>query len=54
MRVLFLDYRKSFDLVNHYILIEKLITMELLAWVGRWMTVFLLDREQGVNIGDAV
>ena len=51
-RVLFLDYRKAFDLINHDILIDKLIKME--AHLVRWMAAFLLDREHRVKIGDAV
>ena len=52
--VLFLDYRKAFDLINHDILIDKLIKMELPAHLVRWMAAFLLDREQRVKIEDAV
>ena len=54
VRVLFLDYRKALDLINYDILIDTLITMELLANLVRWMAAFLLDREQRVKIGDAV
>ena len=31
VRVLFLDYRKALDVINYYILIDKLITMKLPA-----------------------
>ena len=48
VRVLFLDYRKAFDLINYYILIDKLVNMELPAHLVRWMAAFLLDREQRV------
>ena len=44
VRVLFLDYRKAFYLINHDILIDKLSTMELPAHLVRWMAEFLLDR----------
>ena len=54
VRVLFLDYRKAFDIINHDILIDKLVEMELPAHLVRWMSAFLLDREQRVKIGDAV
>ena len=44
---------KAFDLINHDILINKLVTIELLAHLVRWMATFLLDSEQSVKIGDA-
>ena len=53
VRVLFLDYRKAFNLINHDILIDKLVKMELPAHLVRWMATFLLVREQIVQIGDA-
>ena len=52
--VLFLDYSKAFYLSNHEILINKLIAMNLLAYIVRWMAAFLLDREQTVTIGESV
>ena len=51
VRVLFLDYRKEFDLINHDILNNKLVKMELPAHLVRLMAAFLLDREQRVKIG---
>ena len=54
VRVLFLDYRKAFYLINHDILIDKLDNMELPAHLVRWMASFLLDREQRVKIRDVV
>ena len=54
VRVLILDYRKAFYLINHDILIDKLVKMELPAHLVRLVAAFLLDRDQRVKIGDAV
>ena len=54
VRVLFLDYSKAFDLINHDILLNKMTGMEVPAHLVRWMAAFLLDREQRVKIGNAV
>ena len=54
VRVLFLDYSKAFDLINHDILLKKMVGMEVPAHLVRWMAAFLLDREQRVKVGDAV
>ena len=54
MRVLFLDYRNAFHLINYDILIDTPVKMELPAHLVRWMVAFLLDREQKAKIGDAV
>ena len=54
VRVLFLDYCKVFDLINHEVLLNKMIAMEEPAHLVRWMAAFLLDREQRVQVGEAV
>ena len=54
VRMLFLGYRKACNLINHDILIDKMITMELPVHLVRGMAAFLIDREQRVKIGDAV
>ena len=54
VRVLFLDYSKAFDLINHETLINKRVAMNLPAHIVRWMAAFLLDREQTVKIGASV
>ena len=52
--MLFLDYSKAFDLINHDILLSEMVGIEIPAHLVRWMAAFLLDREQRVKIGDAV
>ena len=54
VRVLFLDYSKAFDLINHDILLNKMVGMEVPANLVRWMAAFLVDREQRLKVGDAV
>ena len=53
VRVLFLDYSKAFDLINHDILSNKLVVMNLPTHIVRWMAAFILDRQQTVNIGES-
>ena len=52
--MLLVDYSKSFDHINHEILIAKLCGMGLPAHLVRWMAAFLVDRQQCVKIGDTV
>ena len=54
VRVFFLNYSKAFDLINHDILLNKMVGMEVPAHLVRSMAAFLLDREQRVKVGDAV
>ena len=51
--VLLLGNNKAFYLINHDILLNKMVGMEVPAHLVRWMAAFLLDREQRVQIGDA-
>ena len=54
VRMIFIDCSKAFDLINHDILLNKMVGMEVPAHLIRWMAAFLLDREQRIKIGDAV
>ena len=54
VRVLLLDYSKAFDLINHGILIDKLVKMNLPPHLVRWMAAVLLGREQRVKTGNVV
>ena len=52
VRVVLLDFSKAFDLINHHILVDKLITNGVPAHIVRWLAAFLLDRQQQVKIGN--
>ena len=50
VRVLFLDYSKAFDLINHETLINKLVAMNLPAHINRWMADFLLTANKQLRL----
>ena len=50
VRVVLLAFSKAFDLINHHILVDKLITNGVPAHIVRWLAAFLLDRQQQVKI----
>ena len=52
VRVVLLDFSKAFDLINHHILVDTLITNGVPAHIVRWLAAFLLDRQQQVKIGN--
>ena len=43
-RVIFLDFAKAFDLINHEMLLKKLKINDIPPHILRWMASFLLDR----------
>ena len=49
-----LDYSLAFDLINHDVLLNKMVGMEVPAHLVPWMAAILLGREQRVKVGDAV
>lgn len=53
-RILFLDYRKAFDLVDHNILISKLVSYNVPNFIVRWIGSFLSNRLQRVKLGEEV
>lgn len=53
IRVLYLDYSKAFDRVNHNILLEKLDAMHVHPHLLKWFASFLQDRQQCVRLGNA-
>ena len=50
MRVLFIDYRKAFDLIDHFLLITKLKGYGINHCIINWICDFLMDRQQRVKM----
>jgi len=48
--IVFLDYRKAFDSVNHAKLIEKLMLANVDLTVIKWIAAFLLGRKMRVKV----
>ena len=51
IRILLLDFRKAFDLIDHNILLAKLTSYGVPAVLLRWIHAFLQDRKQCIKIG---
>ena len=51
-RVVLLDFRKAFDLINHNILVEKLLMLNLPKQVVCWITDFLMFRKQRTKLSN--
>ena len=52
VRMLFVDYAKAFDHINHNILIRKLKSFNVPGFIIRWATSFLCELQQRVKISD--
>ena len=46
--VVYLDFSKAFDVVDHHLLLKKLKGFGMTAKVGKWIHAFLTDRKQNV------
>ena len=51
VRILFLDFKKAFDRVDHTILLTKLANLGLPSILIKWITSFLCMRRQRVKVG---
>jgi len=54
VHMVFVDFAKAFDHVNHSILVAKFVELGLPDVIVRWMCAFLQDRRQRVKIGDVL
>ena len=52
VRVVLLDFRKAFDLIDHHILAQNLQLYDLPAVIVAWITDFLTCRKQRVKLGN--
>jgi hypothetical protein len=49
---IFVDFRKAFDTVNHFILLKKLHHYGVRGKIHSWFNSYLTKREQFVQLGD--
>ncbi len=54
VRIVFLDFRKAFDKVDHSILLGKLLNAGIPDMLMRWVTAFLCDHQQQVKLGSCM
>ena len=50
VRIVLLDYRKAFDLIDHRIFIQKIYSLRIPRGVARWTCDFLINREQRIKL----
>ena len=54
IRILFVDFSKAFDVIDHNILLDKFISNDISEHITVWLVDFLNGRKQFVIIGDSV
>jgi hypothetical protein len=54
VRVLFVDYRKAFDHVDHFIVLKKMANLGVPNFIVQWCHSFLSCRRQRVKIGNVL
>ena len=52
VRVALFDYRKAFDLIDHVLLVRKLLALDMPVGVSFWIIDFLTDSTQRVKLGE--
>jgi hypothetical protein len=46
----FIDFTQAFDRIDHFILISKLLDLDIPQWLIRWIASFLSDRTQATKV----
>jgi len=54
IRVLFVDFKKAFDCIDHTVLSDKFASCDFSPRISAWMLSFLSNRKQYVNVGNAI
>ena len=54
VRMLFSDFSKGFDLVDHCVLLRELDNLDVDPHLVRWIAAFLTNRNQRVRVGEAL
>ena len=49
-KVVLLDFRKAFDLIDHYVLVQKLTTYDIPSQVKSWIVEVLMDWKQSIKL----
>ena len=49
-KVVLLDFRKAFDLIDHYVLVQKLTTYDIPSQVKSWIAEVLMDWKLVLNL----
>jgi len=54
VRIVFIDFAKAFDRVDHNVLMSKMMALNLPEIIIRWMYSYLLHRHERVKIGNVL
>lgn len=52
VRVILIDYRKAFDLIDHNVLIQKVHRLDIHRYIVNWVADFLTNRHQRVKLSE--
>ena len=52
VRIILIDYRKAFDLIDHNVLIQKVHRLDIHRYIVNWVADFLTNRHQRVKLSE--